>query len=126
MNLSVWSIKNPIPTILFFIFLTFGGMASFLAMKVQYYPDINLPTIIVTTSMPGASPIQLENEVVRKIENSIASVQGLKHITSKIVDSSATITAEFRIEKLTQEALDEVRSAISSIRADLPSTLRDP
>ena len=80
MNVSTWSIKNPIPALMLFVLLTFGGLIAFNAMKVQNFPDMDLPTISVTVSLPGASPTQLENDVARKVENSIATLQGLKHI----------------------------------------------
>ncbi len=126
MNVSAWSIRNPIPAFLLFVLLTFAGMLGFSAMKVQNFPDLDLPTVSVTASLPGASPAQMETDVARKIENSIATIQGLKHITTRVQDGVATITAEFRLEKPVQEAVDDVRSAVSGIRADLPSDLRDP
>src|SRR5574343_2053654 len=104
LNVSSWSIRNPIPAILFFILLTLAGVMAFKAMKVQQFPDIDLPTVIVTASLPGAAPAQMETEVARKIENALATVQGLKHLYSKVQDGTATITAEFRLEKPTQEA----------------------
>ncbi len=126
MNISTWCIKNPIPAIMLFVMLCFGGLISFKAMKIQNFPDLDLPTITVTASLPGASPAQLETEVARKIENAIATLQGLKHITSKVQDGNVTIISEFRLEKPVQEALDDVRSAVSKVRTDLPSDLRDP
>lgn len=126
MNVSSWSIKNPVPALILFILLTLAGFMSFSDMKIQNFPDLDLPTITVTAALPGASPTQLENEVARKLENSIAKLQGLKHIYTKIQDGSVSITAEFRLEKATQEALDEVRSAVSEVRADMPNDLRDP
>jgi len=126
MNVSAWSIRNPIPSILLFIMLTLAGLMGFRAMKIQNFPDIDLPTVTVTALLPGASPAQLETEVARKIENSIATVQGLKHIYTKVQDGSAIITAEFRLEKPTQQAIDDVRDAISRVRSDLPGDLRDP
>ncbi|MFM2187307.1 MAG: efflux RND transporter permease subunit [Burkholderiaceae bacterium] len=126
MNVSAWSIRNPIPSIMLFVLLTLAGAMSFKAMKIQNFPDLELPTVVVTAALPGASPAQLETEVVRKVENSIASVQGLKHLYAKIQDGTATITAEFRLEKDSQEALDEVRDAVNRVRSDLPGDLRDP
>ncbi len=126
MNISTWCIKNPIPAIMLFVMLCFGGLISFKTMKIQNFPDLDLPTITVTASLPGASPSQLETEVARKIENAIATLQGLKHITSKVQDGNVTIISEFRLEKPVQEALDDVRSAVSKVRTDLPSDLRDP
>ena len=125
-NVSAWSIRKPVPSVLLFIMLTIVGLMSFRAMKIQQFPDIDLPTITVTASLPGASPAQLETEVARKIENSIATLQGVKHIYTKVQDGSASITTEFRLEKPTQEALDDVRDAVQRIRSDLPGDLRDP
>lgn len=126
MNVSSWSIKNPIPAVMLFVLLSFGGMLSFNAMKVQNFPDIDLPTVTVSASLPGAAPAQLETEVARKLENSIATVQGLKHIYTKVQDGGVTITAEFRLEKPVQEAVDDVRSAVARVRSDLPGDVRDP
>ena len=126
MNVSSWSIRNPIPAVMLFVLFTFGGLLSFKAMKVQNFPDIDLPTIMVTASLPGAAPAQLETDVARKLENSIATVQGLKHVYSKVQDGVVTITAEFRLEKPVQEAVDDVRSAIARVRSDLPGDVRDP
>ena len=126
MNVSSWSIKNPIPAVMLFVLLTFAGVLSFKSMKIQNFPDIELPTVSVSVSLPGAAPAQLETEVARKIENSIATVQGLKHIYTKVQDGGVTITAEFRLEKPVQEAVDDVRSAVARVRADLPSDVRDP
>ena len=126
MNVSSWSIRNPVPSILLFIMLTVAGVIGFRGMKIQQFPDIDLPTITVTASLPGTAPAQMETEVARKIENSIATVQGLKHLYTKVQDGTATVTAEFRLEKPTQEALDDVRDAVSRVRSDLPADLRDP
>ena len=101
-------------------------MLGFQAMKIQNFPDIDLPTVSVTASLPGASPAQLETEVARKIENSVATLQGVKHIYTKVQDGSATVTVEFRLEKPTQEAVDDVRDAVARVRSDLPGDMRDP
>ena len=126
MNVSSWSIKNPIPAVMLFVLLCFAGLLSFKAMKVQNFPDIDVPTVTVSASLPGAAPAQLETEVARKLENSIATVQGLKHIYTKVQDGGVSVTAEFRLEKPVQEAVDDVRSAVARVRADLPADVRDP
>lgn len=126
MNVSAWSIKNPIAGVMLFVMLTFAGLLSFNAMKVQQFPDLDLPTIMVVASLPGATPAQMETEIARKLENSIATLEGLKHIYTKVQDGGLTVTAEFRLEKSGQEALDDVRSAVSRVRGDLPADLRDP
>jgi multidrug efflux pump subunit AcrB len=126
MNVSSWSIRNPIPAVMLFVLLTFGGLLSFKAMKVQNFPDIELPTVNITALLPGASPGQLETDVARKIENAVATLQGLKHIHTTVQDGTVTILAQFQLEKPVQEAVDDVRSAVGRVRADLPADLRDP
>jgi multidrug efflux pump subunit AcrB len=126
MNVSAWSIRNPIPAILLFVLLTLAGIIAFKAMKIQQFMDIELPTVTITATLPGAAPAQMETEVARKIENSVSTVQGIKHIYTKVQDGTATVTVEFRLEKPVQEAVDDVRDAVSRIRSDLPGDLRDP
>src|SRR5574337_223391 len=106
--------------------LTVVGVMSFRGMKIQQFPDIDLPVVIVTATLPGANPSQLESDVARKIENAVAAVQGLRHIYTKVQDGTVTVTVEFRLEKPVQEATDDVRDAVSSVRSDLPADLLDP
>jgi len=126
MNVSTWCIKNPIPAVMLFVMLTLAGLLGFRAMKIQQFPDIDLPTIRVTASLPGTAPAQMETEVARRLENAVAALQGVKNIYTKVQDGVAIVTVEFRLEKPTQEALDDVRSAVSRVRSDLPAELRDP
>lgn len=125
-NISSWSIRNPVPGILLFILLTLAGLLGFRAMKVQNFPDIDLPVVTVMAALPGASPSQLENDVARKIENALSTVQGLRHMNTLLTDGVASISVEFQLEKPIQEALDDVRDAVARVRADLPADLRDP
>jgi multidrug efflux pump subunit AcrB len=125
-NLSGWAIRNPTPAILFFVLFSFAGQLGFSSMKVQDLPDIELPTVTVTASLPGASPAQLETDVARKIENALATIQGVRHIYSNLTDGTVHISIEFRLERDIQQAMDDVRDAVSAVRVDLPADLRDP
>ncbi len=126
MNFSALSIKYPVPAILLFVMLTVMGLISFNSMMVQDAPDIEFPFITVTTSLPGASPSQLENEVARKIENSVATITDIRHMYTTINDGGVHITIEFRLEKDLQEAMEDVHDAVNRIRSDLPVDVRDP
>ncbi len=126
MNVSAWSIRNPVPSVVLFVLLSLAGLLAFKAMKVQNFPDLDLPTIVVSAALPGAAPGQMETEVARKIENAVVSVQGLKNIYTKVQDGAVMITCEFRIEKPVQEALDEIRSAVNGVRGDLPADMLEP
>jgi len=126
MNVSAWAIRNPIPAVLAFAMLTFLGFMAFKDMKIQMFPDIDLPMVTVNATMPGASPDQMEIEVARKIENALASAQGLKHLYTQVKEGSVVVSAEFRLERDSLAALEDVRSAMSRIRGDLPREMLDP
>lgn len=126
LNTSSWAIRNPIPVILLFILLTFWGLISFRGLYIQDLPDVQLPLVEVSASLPGAAPALMENEVARKIEDSIATVSGVKNISTTLTDGNADIAIEFRLEKSLQEAIEDVRDAVARIRSDLPADLRDP
>jgi multidrug efflux pump subunit AcrB len=126
MNFSAYSIRNPIPAVLLFVLLTIAGLIGFRTSAVQDFPDIELPVVTVEASLPGAAPAQLETEVARKLENAIAVLTGIKHVYTRILDGMVSVNAEFILEKNSAEAVNEVRDAVSRIRADLPADLRDP
>ncbi len=126
MNFSALSIKNPIPAIMLFILLTLAGLLSFKATIVQDFPDIELPIVTVSATLQGAAPAQLETEVARKIEDAVSSVQGVKNVYTKVLDGDVSVTVEFILEKQISDAVNEVRDAVATVRADLPSEMRDP
>ena len=126
MNVSAWSIRNPLASILLFILLFFGGWHGFNAMRIQQFPDMDFPLVVVSVSLSGASPQQLESDVAKKVESRVASLDGVKNIRSALQTGNATVVIEFRLEKDLQEALDEVRSAMGEIRSDLPADALDP
>ena len=126
LDLSGWAIHNPLPAILLFVLLTVAGLQGFSAMKVQDLPDLELPKVNVIATLPGASPSQLETDVARKLENAVATVQGVRHIYSQLSEGEVSLTIEFRLERPIQQALDDVRAAVARVRADLPADLRDP
>lgn len=126
MNVSTYSIKNPLVAILLFVLLTLGGLFGFRQMKVQQFPDIDLPAVVVTVTLPGAAPSQLENDIAKKIENRLTSIEGIKHIRTTLQTGAATIATEFVLEKDIQEAVDDVRSAVGEVRGDLPAAANDP
>ncbi len=126
MNFSALSIKNPIPAIMLFVLLTLAGLMAYRANAVQDFPDIELPIVTVTAVLDGAAPAQLETEVARKIEDSVATLQGVKNIYSRVLDGVATVTVEFVLEKNIAEGVNDVRDAVARIKSDLPSEMRDP
>ncbi|WP_280151193.1 efflux RND transporter permease subunit [Piscinibacter sp. XHJ-5] len=126
MNFSALAIKNPVVVIMLFALLTLAGVMAFRASPVQDFPDIELPLVTVTATLDGSAPAQLETEVARKLEDSIATLQGIKHIHTTVRDGEVSIAVEFQIEKDPAEAVTDVRDAVALVRADLPGEMREP
>ena len=126
MNFSAWSINRPLPAILLFILLTLVGLFGFRQLAVSRFPDVSYPGVTVTVALPGATPSQLETEVTRKVEDSVASLPGINKLISTVTEGASTTFVEFRIGKPLDEALDEVRDAVTRIRGDLPGDIEEP
>ncbi len=126
MNFSSLSIKNPVPAIMLFALLSLAGLLAYRSNAVQDFPDIELPIVTVVASLDGAAPAQLETEVARKIEDSVASLQGVKNVYTRVLDGAATVTVEFILEKPIADAVNEVRDAVARVKADMPAEMRDP
>jgi hydrophobe/amphiphile efflux-1 (HAE1) family protein len=125
-NVSAWSIRQPIPAILLFVILTALGWFSFKALPITKMPNIDVPFISVAVTQAGAAPSELESQVTKKIEDALASVAGVKHITSSIGDGVSSTVIEFRLEVNTDRAINDVKDAIAKVRADLPRTIDEP
>ncbi|GLR62218.1 efflux RND transporter permease subunit [Rhizobium indigoferae] len=126
MNFSAFSIRNPVPAILLFAMLAVGGLLAFKHLPVQNFPDMDLPTIKITATLDGAAPAQLETEVARTIEDNLASLSYLDHVTTTITDGTVSISVSFKLEKDSETALNEVRNAVDSAQADLPAQMETP
>ncbi|MDR1921679.1 MAG: efflux RND transporter permease subunit, partial [Candidatus Adiutrix sp.] len=126
MSPSTWAIKNPVPVILFFMLASVLGLISFKRLPVQKFPDMDLPLIMISATLEGAVPSQLETEIARKMEDGLASLSRLDHIITLISGDSVNISVIFEIEKNPDAALNEVRNAIDSLRKDLPADMSPP
>jgi hydrophobe/amphiphile efflux-1 (HAE1) family protein len=125
-NFSAWSIHRPTPAILLFFLATVAGFFGFRALQIANMPDFDFPGVTVDVQLPGATPSQLETEVTRKIEDATANIPGARHVTSTISDGFSETFIEFEIEKNVQEALDDVRDAVTGVRSALPADILEP
>ena len=126
MNFSAWSIHRPLPAILLFIALCVAGLFAFRQLPVSRFPDIAFPMVTVTVSLPGAAPAQLETEVTRRVENAVATLEGVKRTISSVTEGQSVTFVEFHLATPLEPALDEVRDAITRIRIDLPRDIQEP
>lgn len=126
MNLATWSIRFPNPPILLFTLLTLAGLWGFRTLGVQDLPDLDLPTVKVDLREPGAAPAQLETEVARRVEDSMAKLTGIRHLQTQITAGKVSITASFALERNLSDALADAKDAVDRIRNDLPGDLEEP
>ena len=125
-NISAWAIRQPVPSLVLFMVLIALGYVSFGQLPVTRFPNIDVPIVQVRVYQSGAAPSELEVQVTKKIEDAIAGVNGVKHQTSAVTEGSSVTTIEFRLEVNQDRALNDVKDAISRIRAELPRTIDEP
>jgi hydrophobe/amphiphile efflux-1 (HAE1) family protein len=125
-NISAWCIRNPIPPIILFILLTVAGLVSLFSLGIEEEPNIDLPWVSVNVSQSGAAPIELETQVTRKVEDSVASVANVKHIYSGVNTGSSNTSIEFELGTNSDRATNDVREAITRIRQQLPRGIEEP
>jgi hydrophobe/amphiphile efflux-1 (HAE1) family protein len=125
-NLSTWSIKNPVPTIVLFLVLTVMGAVAFVGLGIDENPNIDVPIASVTVTQLGAAPTELETQVTRKIEDAVAGIGNIKHISSVVSDGATTTSIEFVLGTNTDRAVNDVRDAVAKIRQNLPQQINEP
>lgn len=126
MNLAALSIKRPIFISCVVILTLILGVFSLQKMPVDMFPDVTFPVLFVQVSYPGASPLDIEKQVSKPIEDQVGSMSGLKTLTSNNLDGVAVIIIEFQLGTDIREAEQEVRNRIGNIRRDLPSEVDEP
>ncbi len=125
-EISAWSIRNPVPPIVFFVALTLAGIMSFVMMNVQNDPDIDFPVALVVVAQPGAAPSELETQVTQRVEAAIRTIQGIDEINSTITEGQSQTAVQFAIGTPIDRAVTDVRDAISQIRSNLPDGILEP
>jgi multidrug efflux pump subunit AcrB len=125
-NFVTWSIRNPVPVIMMFIALVIGGLWAFPKLQVQDQPDLAFPNVFVRVSYAGVPPSQMETEVTRKVEDAVSNIVGIEDINSTVTTGNSNTTVQFQFGTDIQQAMDDVRDAVSRIRPDLPIDATEP
>ncbi|MFA5898740.1 MAG: efflux RND transporter permease subunit [Hyphomicrobium sp.] len=126
LNISAWSIRRPVPSIVLFAVLTLLGTISFMSLPVTRFPNIDVPLVSITVVQSGAAPAELESQVTKEIEDSVANITGVKHIMSTVTDGQSQTVIEFRLEVNQDRAVNDVKDAIDKIRLKLPRDINEP
>ena len=125
-DISAWSIRNPVIPLVFFTGLLFAGIVSFLRMDVTDKPDVDFPAVSVTIAQPGASPTEIENQITQRVESALRSINGVNSLQSTAREGSSSTFVEFEIGTDLIEAVNEVETAIGSVRGSLPDGILEP
>ncbi|MEA5518043.1 efflux RND transporter permease subunit [Limnoraphis robusta] len=125
-SLSAWSIKRPVPTLVLFLILTVVGLMSFPQLGIDDTPNVDIPAVNITVTQPGAGPTELETQVTKKVEDSVAGLGNIDRLISSVQDGISTTTVSFILGTDSDRATNDVRNAIAQIRQDLPSDINDP
>ena len=125
-NISAWSIRNPLPPVIVAAAIIALGLAAFAKIPVTRMPNVDAPVISVTVAQFGAAPTELESQVTKQIEDAVSSVAGAHHITSLITDGISNTTIMFRLETDTDRAINYVKDAVARARMDLPRGIDEP
>jgi hydrophobe/amphiphile efflux-1 (HAE1) family protein len=126
LNVSAWAIRHPVPPILLFVVLIALGLFSFRQLPVTRFPNIDVPVVQVLITQSGAAPSELETQVTKKVEDAVASINGVKHISSTVVEGSSTTVVQFELGIPTDRTVNDVKDAVSRIRSELPRTIDEP
>ncbi|SHL67106.1 hydrophobic/amphiphilic exporter-1, HAE1 family [Bradyrhizobium lablabi] len=126
LDISAWSIRKPIPPLVFFVVLIVLGVVSLQTLPITQMPNIDIPIVTITITQTGAAPSELETQVTKSVENAASGVVGVKHITSSISDGVSVTTVEFQLETPADRAVNDVRNAMANIRSELPQSIEEP
>jgi HAE1 family hydrophobic/amphiphilic exporter-1 len=126
MNFSAWAIRNPIAPLLAFFLLMLLGINAFFSLPITRFPNIDVPIVSISVAQSGAAPAELETQVTKEIEDSVAGIAGVDFIQSTVNDGVSTTAVMFKIEVPSDKALQDVKDAIDRIQSDLPATAETP
>jgi HAE1 family hydrophobic/amphiphilic exporter-1 len=126
MFLTRISIKEPVFATMMMVALAVLGLVSYRQLNVDQFPDVDFPIVTVTTVYPGATPEAVEREVTKRIEESINTVEGIRHVESTSQEGLSNIVVQFRVGVSTQVASQDIRGKVASIRGLLPREIEEP
>jgi multidrug efflux pump subunit AcrB len=125
-NISAWAIRHPVTPVVLFVVLLFMGTVSFLRLPVTLNPDLSFPGVEVLVAQPGASPQEIETQIMQKVEAAVAGIGNIDNITSLAIEGQSRVFIQFAIGTPIDRAVADVRDAVAKIRVDLPQGIQEP
>jgi len=120
------SLKNPVFATMIMLAFVVMGLFAFQRLKVDQFPNIDLPVVVVITEYPGASPEIVESEVTKKVEESVNTIAGISALTSRSYETQSVVIIEFQLNMDGRKAADDVREKVAAIRPLLRDEVKEP
>ncbi|WP_089954478.1 efflux RND transporter permease subunit [Limnohabitans sp. 2KL-3] len=120
------SLQNPVFATMVMLALVVLGIFSFQRLKVDQFPNIDFPVVVISTEYPGASPEIVESEVSKKIEEGVNSIAGISTLTSRSFENQSVVIMEFQLQIDGRKAAEDVREKVASLRPLLRTEVKEP
>ena len=120
------SIANPVMAVMVMLALVVLGLFSYQRLKVDQFPDIDFPTVVVQTDYPGAAPEVVETEVSRKIEEALNTIAGISQLNSRSYEGVSVVIVQFNLDVNGRRAADDVREKLALIRSSFRTEVKEP
>ncbi|MGV3493354.1 MAG: efflux RND transporter permease subunit [Ramlibacter sp.] len=120
------SLRNPVFATMVMLAIVVLGLFSYQRLKVDQFPNIDFPVVVVTADYPGAAPEIVESEVTKKIEEAVNSIAGINALTSRSHEGSAVVIIEFQLHIDGRKAAEDVREKIAAIRPLFRDEVKEP
>ena len=120
------SLRNPVFATMVMLAFVVLGLFSYQRLKVDQFPNIDFPVVVVTAEYPGASPEIVESEVTKKLEEGVNSIAGINSLTSRSYEGTSVVIIEFQLHIDGRKAAEDVREKVASVRPLLRTEVKEP
>ena len=120
------SLKNPVFATMVMLALVVLGLFAYQRLKIDQFPNIDFPVVVISTEYPGASPEIVESEVSKKIEEGVNSIAGINALTSRSYENQSVVVIEFQLHIDGRKAAEDVREKVAAIRPNLRTEVKEP
>ncbi|MFI5176153.1 MAG: efflux RND transporter permease subunit, partial [Terriglobia bacterium] len=126
MFLSNLSIKQPVFATMMVVALVVIGIFSYTELKIDLFPNVDIPVVSINTTYPGVAPETVETEVSKRIEEAVNPIGGIRHINSTTTEGFSSVVVEFQLGTNIVTALQEIQNKINGIRSLFPREVKEP
>ena len=120
------SIGNPVLATMLMAALLVLGLFSYQRLRIDQFPDIAFPVVVIQTDYPGAAPETIESDISRKIEGAVNSINGIKRLTSRSLEGSSLVVIEFELSVDAAQAAQDVREKIAAVKVNFRREVKEP